>query len=162
MVSLGILVRLDGAAGRDLADHRQVVRVLARYLRDELRRQSDLEGRAGREAEGTRLRGAALEVALALEDREVVVDGRRGGEVDRTGDFAHGRRIPTGAERRGDVLDDALLAQCVVLRHLRLLRGHRTERLFDCQGLSAVLSAVASRRAGRSNCPLRVGPVGCG
>ena len=53
------------------------------------RREPEPERGRGRQADRARLRGAALEVALPLEDREVVVDGGGGGEAHRLGDLAH-------------------------------------------------------------------------
>ena len=100
-------------------------------LRDELAGQAEPDGRGRRQADGARLRGTAFQVALALEDLEVVVDGRRGGEADRTRDLAHRRRKATRAQRRRDEVEDLDLAFGVVLRHSRLLVLHHSERTFD-------------------------------
>ena len=96
-------------------------RVAGGRLRDELAGQPEPDRGRRRQADRARLGGAALEVALALEDLEVVVDGRRGGEPDRARDLADRRRIAAGAERRRDEVEDLDLAFGVVLRHSRLL-----------------------------------------
>ena len=106
-------------------------RVAGRRLRDELARQAEPDrGRRG-QADRARLGGAALQVALALEDLEVVVDGRGGGEADRARDLPDRRRIAPGAERRRDEVEDLDLAFGVVLRHSRLLVPNDSEQTFD-------------------------------
>src|SRR5207237_326632 len=52
---------------------------------------------------------------------EVMVDGRRGGEPDRTSDLPDGRRVSPGAQRGGDVVEDLDLPFGVVPGHWRLL-----------------------------------------
>ena len=121
IVSGRVLVGLDRSAGGDLADDRQDASVAGRRLRHELAGQAEADRRGRRQADGARLGGAALQVALALEDLEVVVDGGRGGEPDRPGDLADRRRIAAGAQRRRDEVEDLDLALGVVLRHSRLL-----------------------------------------
>ena len=74
----------------------------------------------------------ALQVAVADEDLQVVVDGRRRGQADGPRDLADGRRIPAGAQGRRDEVQDLELAFGVVLGHSRLLWPmHHTERTFD-------------------------------
>ena len=85
----GVLVGLDRAAGRDLADHRQHVRLRGHCLRHELMGQAELDRSRRGEADGTRLGGAALEEAIALEHLQVVVNRRRRAEADRQRDLAH-------------------------------------------------------------------------
>ena len=84
-------------------------------------RQPEPDRRGRREPDRAGLRGAALEVALALEDLQVVMDGGGRGQADRAGDLAHRRRIAAGAQRRRDEVEDLDLAFGVVLRHSRLL-----------------------------------------
>ena len=107
-----------------------------------------MQGGGGRQAQGARARGAALEVAVPLERLEVVVDGRRRGEADRLRDLAHGRRVAARAQRGGDVIDDPLLAGGVVLGHRRLLS-------------TATLPNVCSIVKARSGATAAVRPGGC-
>jgi hypothetical protein len=112
---------LDRPAGGDLADDRQDVLLAEARLGNELRRQPQMESGGGREADGSRLGRAALEVAVALEDLEVVMDrgGRR--QPDSLGDLADRRRIAAGAQGRRDEVEDVDLAFGVVPCHRRLL-----------------------------------------
>ena len=118
--------------------------------------------RRRRQADGARLRCAALEVALALEDLQVVVDGRRGRETDGARDLAHRRRIAAGAQRGRDVVEDPDFrsASCLVTR--ASLLGHHTERTFDvkasgspARGARIDAGRVTARNAGRLPAPVR-------
>jgi hypothetical protein len=77
------------------------------------------------------LSGATLQVALALENLEVMVDSGGGGKADRAGDLPHRWRVPPGAQRGGDEVEDPDLAFGVVLRHRASFGPHDTERTFD-------------------------------
>ena len=118
-------------------------------LRDELAGQAEPDRGRRRQADGPRLGGAALQVALALEDLEVVVDGGRRGQADRPGDLADRRRIAARAQRRRDEVEDLDLAFGVVLRHSRLLAEHHTERTFDVKATTGRAAASGRRRARR-------------
>ena len=108
--SIGPPAAISPMTGSDVRLHRG-------RLRDELRGEAEAERRVRREPDRPRLRRAALEVALALEDQEVVVDGRRRREADRLRDLADRRRIAPGAQRRGDEVEDLDLPVRVVLGH---------------------------------------------
>ena len=117
----GVLVRLDRAAGGDLADDRQDVGFGRGRLGHELARQPETERRRGRQPDRPRLGRPTLEVTLAFEDQEVMVDSGGGSEPDRVGDLPDRRRIPSGTQRRRDVVEDLRLALGVVPGHGRLL-----------------------------------------
>ena len=90
-------------------------------LRDELAAQPEPDRRRRREPDRARLRRPPLEVAVALEDLQVMVDRGGRGQADRPGDLADRRRIAAGTQRRRDVVEELDLALGVVLRHSRLL-----------------------------------------
>ena len=71
----GVLVGLDWSAGGDLADDREDTSLSGGGLRDELVRQAEPHRGRGRQTDRAGLRGTALQIALSLEDLEVVVDG---------------------------------------------------------------------------------------
>ena len=83
--------------------------------------EAETDGRVRREADRAGLGGAALEIALTLEDQEVVVDRRRRGEPYRLRDLADRRRKSPGAQRRCDEIEDPDLPVGIMLGHLRLL-----------------------------------------
>src|SRR2546428_3342760 len=81
---------------------------------------------------GARLCRAALEVSLALEDLEMVMDGRGGREPDGERDLPNRRRITPCSERGRDVVEDLDLAFSVVASHPHLLSiRDDTEQTFD-------------------------------
>jgi hypothetical protein len=94
-----VLVGLDRAAGRDLADDRDDPGIARRRLWDQLVRQPEPDRGRWREADRARLGGPALEVALAFEDLEVVVDGGRGSKPDRPAAVRAGRGRKPRARR---------------------------------------------------------------
>jgi len=111
-----------------IATHASVARG---RLRDELVGQSELDGGGRCQTDRPRLGRPALEVAVPLEDLQVVVDSRGGGEADRPGDLAHRRWIAARTQRRRDEVEDLDLAFGVVFRHSRLLCPQHSERMFD-------------------------------
>ena len=75
-----VLVGLDGAAGGDLPDDRQDVGLCRGGLGHQLAGETEADGGGWREPDGTRQCGipvslGALQVAVSLQDLEVVVDG---------------------------------------------------------------------------------------
>ena len=86
-------------------------RVTPEVLRRGRRRQADRPG----------LGRPALEIAVALEDLEVVMDRRRRSKADRLGDLANRRREAPGTQRCCDEIQDPDLAVRIVLGHRRLL-----------------------------------------
>ena len=113
--------------------------------------QAELDRGRGREADRTRLGGATLEKAVALEHLQVVVDGGRRAEPDRQRDLANRRRITSRAQRRGDMVEDLQLPVGVVSRHSRLPWRrdwrHHTERVFDVK-----LSTRTAQERSRTPC----------
>src|SRR5206468_6371175 len=83
-----VLVGLDRAAGGDLADDRQNSGLGCGGLRDQLAREAEPDRGRRREADRARLRRAALQVALPLQDLEMVVDGGGRSQSDGAGDLA--------------------------------------------------------------------------
>jgi hypothetical protein len=102
-----------------------------------------VDGGRRRQADRPALGRTALQIAVSLEDLQVVMDSGCGGEPDGLGDLANRRRVAAGAQRRRDEVQDPYLALGVVLRHSRLLALHDTERTFD---VKAVRSSDRIRR----------------
>src|SRR6185295_19246367 len=109
-------------------------------------RQAELD-RGGRcQPDRPGLGSATLEIPLALEDLEMVVNGRSRGETDRPGDLADRRRYAARPQRRRDEVEDLDLAVGIVLGHqaITLPNGRsivnpapatvppRRRRLVDC------------------------------
>jgi hypothetical protein len=118
-----VAVGLDRATGGDLADHREAVSFRHAGLGNELTGEPEAKCRVRRQPNGPRLGRPTLQESLALEDLEMVVDGRRRGQADGLCDLANRGREAAGAQRRGNEIEDLSLSIRVVLGHSRLLCG---------------------------------------
>ena len=116
-----VLICLDRTAGRDLADDRQHVRFRSCGLGHQFARETQAQCGERCEAQGARLGSAALEVALSLEHLEVVMNCRRGRQIDSHGNLSDGGRVAARPQGGRDEVQDLALTFGVVLRHGRLL-----------------------------------------
>src|SRR5438093_2471871 len=116
-----VLVGLDGSTRGDLTDDRQDVRLHRDRLGHELSSETEPDRRVRREPDRARLGCAPFEIAVALQDLQVMVDGGRGGEADRLRDLPDRRRKAPRSQRRCDEIQDPDLSVRIVLGHRRLL-----------------------------------------